>query len=96
MAENEIHIPKRLAASAAVSANPTKVSAVVLTAGSDATSIVLTNDADGSGTAVLTIKATTAVGTNVATFPKGLNFSTACYATITGTTPEATIVYSDN
>lgn len=96
MAENEVHIPKRLAVSAAVSANPTKVSAMVITAGSDAASVVLTNDATGSGDPVLTIKAPTAVGTNAAMFPKGLNFSTACYATITGTTPEITVVYSDN
>ena len=88
-----VHIIKTLTESGAVSTVPITVSSIVCTVSSDASSVALANQATAGGTAVVTLKATTNVLTARTAYPRGSVYSTACYATITGTTPTVTITY---
>ncbi len=83
-----------IAASALVKTGPGEVYGVILTGGSDAASVILYDNTAGSGTkAIGAIKA--ASGASVSfSLPNGVAFSKGLYATITGTTPEVTVVYS--
>lgn len=84
----------RKASSAAIKAAPGRVMAIQITGGSDAASVKLTNDANGSGTSVITI-AVAAASTQLLDFTAlgGIYFDTKIYATITGTAPEINIWY---
>lgn len=87
--------PTRIAEDGAVSAKPGRVYAIELTAGSDATSVQLTNDADGSGTNVLHVNTAANQGAfRDYTGLGGVYFSSKCYADITGTGAVAWIWYA--
>ena len=88
-----MHASSTVAASAVISATPGALLGVLLTAGADAASVSLFDNATaGTGAALGVVKAP--INTTVSWLPPG---GQACangiYATITGTTPSATIVY---
>ena len=82
------------ASSALVKTGPGAVHGAILTAGSDAATLILYDNTSGTGTKVIgTIKA--AINTTVGfSIPNGAAFSKGLYATIIGTSPEVTVVYS--
>ena len=87
--------PTRIAADGAVSAIPGRIWAVELVAGSDASKVEFTNDANGAGTNVLEVNA----AANNGEFRSyvdlgGVNFATKCYCDITGTGAVAYIWYA--
>lgn len=89
-----LHRMLLVSSSAAVTAIPANVYAILLVGGSAATTLKLTNDADGNGTTV--ISAAAAVGTTVFIDLSALGpiaFSSKCYATIAGTAGVAYIWY---
>jgi len=82
------------AASAAVSAVPASLYAVVLTATSDtATATLYDNATAGTGTVICSLSAATLTS---AVFQPGVRIPTAngIYVTLTGTTPSCTVVYT--
>lgn len=83
-----------LSSSAAVKGGPGVVYGLILTAGADAASVVLYDNTSGATPKLIgTVKA--AINTSVeVSFPNGVAFGTGCYATITGTTPDVTVLYS--
>lgn len=77
-------------------ATPIYVKSVTLSSAGDAASVILTDDADGSGTAVLTLKIA-ALNTSIvwrAGDPQGVPFYTAVYTNVSGTTPTVCVEYS--
>jgi len=88
------HRLTRVAASAAITAVPGRVYGVVLFGGSAATSLKLTDDADGAGTAVLNVNtlANTTVTVDLSQLGP-VEFPTKIYATIAGTAGEAYIFW---
>jgi len=95
MMSKPICAPTRIAADGAVSAVPGRIWAVELLAGSDASKVEFTNDADGSGTNVVEINtaANQGVYRSYADIG-GINFSSKCYCDITGTGAVAYIWYA--
>ncbi len=84
-----------LSASGAVSSLPTKVYAILFTPGTANSTFKLTNDANGSGTAVLPL-ACLANGNSVFVDLENVGpvyFDSKCYATLAGTGASATIWY---
>lgn len=84
------HNLTRVSASGAVASAAARVFGILLMGGSAASSLKLTDDANGSGTAVINVKALT----NDATFFDftpfgGIAFATAVYATLAGAAAEA-------
>lgn len=95
MPQLPLHQMSRIASSAAVSAAPVRVHAVLLTPGTAAASVKLTNDANGSGTTVLLVTAP-ANGPSVLMDFANLGpflFDAKCYATLAGTGAEAYVWY---
>ena len=94
-----LHRLTRVAASAALFGSPCRVFAILLNGGSTASSLKLTNDANGSGTAVINVVAqftdsdASAADCTFVDFTSlgGIEFSSKCYATIAGTSAEAFI-----
>lgn len=88
------HNLARVATSAAVKATPAVVYGVLVMGGSANTTFKLTNDANGSGTAVLNF-AVLARTTSYFDFSDvgGVYFSSKVYATIAGTGGEAYVFY---
>ena len=87
--------PTRIAADGAVSAVPGRIWAIELAAGSDASKVELTNDADGGGTNVVVVN----TAANQGVFRDyvelgGIAFSSKCYCDITGTGAVAFIWYA--
>lgn len=87
--------PTRIAEDGAVSAYKGRVFAVLLVGGSDSTAVELTNDANGAGTNVLHFKCV-ANDSRYFDFIEmgGVEFSSKCYADITGTGAVAFIWYA--
>lgn len=82
-----------LAASAAVRTGPGTLVAVLLTGGSDAATVIIYDNTAGSGTVLAKLAA--AANTTVQwTPPGGQICATGLYATISGTAPSITVVYS--
>jgi hypothetical protein len=78
------------ASSGAVKSGPGGVHTVVLTAGSDAATLILYDNTAGSGTIICKLAAVT--GTTA--FARlDVPFSVGCYAALTGTAPNATITF---
>jgi len=89
-----LHNVVRVTANVAISGLPGRVWAILLNGGSAASSIKLTNDADGSGTAVTNILALASQSVFVDfTSLGGVDFSSKIYATIAGLGAEAFIWY---
>jgi hypothetical protein len=87
--------PTRIAADGAVSAIPGRIWAVELAAGSDASSVQFTNDANGAGTNVLVINTAANQGVYRSYVDLGgVNFDTKCYCDITGTGAVAFVWYA--
>ena len=87
------HTYKLLAASGLVKEGPGQISALTLTAGSDAATAKLMDEKVASGTQMWpTIKAATGVTVHVP-FPRNLVFGMGCYVVITGTSPEVGVAY---
>lgn len=81
--------------SAVVSANPGTLYSVVLTAGSDAATVTLYDNASaGSGTIICKLAA--AAANTTTTWSPGVRIPVAngIYATITGTSPSVTVAYA--
>lgn len=93
--------PVRLSSAAAIKAVPGKVWAILLEGGSDAASIDITNDADGSGTPIIGVTApftdadASAAGTVFVSFVElgGLVFSSKIYGKLAGTGAIAYVWY---
>ena len=87
--------PTRITESSAVSATKGRIFAIQLVAAAANSKVALTDDADGSGTPLIEIEA-------LAAYSKfdnyccvgGIDFSTACYATVTGAGAVAYIWYA--
>jgi hypothetical protein len=78
--------PKKLTASGQVSAGPCLIGGIYVKGGSDAASVALANQAGSGGTEVLGWGAA-ASGFQAMPMSFPAYFDTACYATITGTSP---------
>lgn len=90
MATTPKHRYSALTASAAVKATATNLHAVTLRAGTTASTVKFTNDADGSGATVFSLSAP-ANGPSVHVSFEDLGpvyFTSKCYATIAGTAAE--------
>lgn len=88
----DIAAHKTLTADGAVKNGPGVLVAVVVTGGTDAATVVLYDNTAASGTVLCTLKA----GANEsAVFTPALPYAFAkgCYADLTGTGPEVTVVY---
>lgn len=70
---------------------PVVVTAVVLTAGADAASVVL-RDGGAGGTVRLTLKAAANSSVPVI-FPSGVVFGSGVHVTLTGTSPTVSVAY---
>lgn len=94
--------PTRVSTSAAISAVPGRIWAVLLNGGTDDTSIEFTNDANGSGTNVFELEAphTTSDASSKSSVyisfvdVGGVYFSSKCYAALTGTAATAYVWYA--
>lgn len=77
----------RIASSAAVTTIPTSVYRMVLVPAGATATAKLTNDADGSGTAVVSTQALASGNSDIHDFESlgPVYFSTTCYATVAGT-----------
>jgi hypothetical protein len=82
---------KNLAASGLVKTGPGALHAIVLTAGSDAATAVVYDNAAGSGDVILSLGAPVADKTVAAVLDAV--FSTGCYVVLTGTDPSCTVSY---
>lgn len=87
------HTAKQLAASGLVKTGPGELHALLLTSGSNAATVTLYDNTAGSGTKLAVLKAATGL-TNSFVPAVSLVFSTGLFATIAGTAPEVSIVYS--
>ena len=85
---------KNIAASAVVHTGKCAVSAVVLTAGSDAATVAIADAVAGGGTTVLYVGQPTASTPIAVALPEPRVFNTGVYATISGTSPNVTVVYT--
>jgi len=87
MANLPKHNMKALTSSGAVSATACVVYAILLVPAGVAGTIKLTNDADGSGTAVLTDQAAANGNGHYISFEDigGVRLASKCYATLSGT-----------
>lgn len=87
-----LHKLNRFAASGAVSAVPARVFGILLFGGSTASSVKLTNDANGAGTPILNVNIAIASSffLDLSTIGPAA-FDVACYATIAGTGAEVYI-----
>jgi len=71
----------------------TRLSSIILTAGSDAASVAVDDSSDGSGSVLATLKAA-ANTTEIFTITQpGVKAATGLYATLTGTSPKAYVIY---
>ena len=84
--------PTRTTTSSAMLTGNYIVSKVVLNGGSAASSVILDDSTDGSGTAKLKIK-TLANDSNVVDLAEGLRFKTGVYATLAGSGAEVYVYY---
>jgi len=84
---------KLLEASGAVAAFPIVVDSIGCEAGSDAMTVALANKATAGGTEVVGYGVKTAGEYGAFPLGPGVAFDTACYATLTGTSPKVWIVY---
>jgi hypothetical protein len=82
---------KELTATGAVTAKTSRLKNVVLTGGSDAATLVV-RATDASGTIILSVKA--AINTTVSVPLGSAHCSRGIHATLTGTGPTATFVYT--
>jgi len=84
--------PKYITADGQVSDSPVTISGIVLTAAGDQATVTLYNESDDSKTAAkkaITIKAATNTSTVV---ELDIYMGEGCYADVTGTTPELTLL----
>jgi len=89
-----LHRMLLVSSSAAVTAIPANVYAILLVGGSAATTLKLTNDADGNGATVISVATDTGEATFIDLSNLGpIAFSAKCYATIAGTAGVAYIWY---
>lgn len=88
--------PTRITADGAVSARPGRLWAIKLVGGSANSAIELTNDADGEGTNVYQSKCLANCCVPFESFVEigGIDFSSKCYADITGSGAVAYIWYA--
>ena len=101
LASVPMHNLKRLSEAGAVKGAPGRVWAILLEGGSDASSIDITNDADGNGTPVIGVTATftdsdaSAAGTTYVDFTSlgGIDFTTKIYGKLAGTAAIAYVWY---
>ena len=84
---------KLLEASGQVSARPIVVESIGCEAGSDAMTVALANKATAGGDEVVGYGVKTAGEYGAFPLGSGVEFKTACYATLTGTSPKTWIVY---
>lgn len=82
----------RLTADGLIHTGPGSIDSVLLTAGSDAAKIIIYDNTSAAGTVIATLKAV--LETSIQWTPRGHVFSKGAYAAITGTSPEAVIVYT--
>lgn len=88
-----MHSSSTTASSAAIHSGPGRLIAALLTGGSDAATLTIYDNTAGSG--VVLAKLAAAAGVSVQwTPPGGQATARGIYATLTGTTPSATIVYA--
>lgn len=87
-----IRAGKRITADSLIHTGPGSIDSVLLTAGSDAATLIIYDNTAASGTVVATLKA--AANTCFQWSPRGHVLSKGAYGDITGTSPEAVIVYS--
>jgi hypothetical protein len=85
--------PVSITASAQISSGPCYIDEIYIEGGSNAASVSLANQATSGGTRVLGLRAD-ANDEKSRSFPRGVYFSTACYATLTGTSPRVEIAWS--
>lgn len=88
-----MHASVTLAASAVVSARAGALLGVLLTAGADAASITIYDNATTNSGNVLAVVKAALNSTAQWTPAAGQGCANGLYATITGTTPSATVVY---
>jgi len=88
----DIAAHKTLTADGAVKSGPGALVAVALSGGTDAATVVLYDNTAASGTVLCTLKA---AANESAVFTPALPYAFAkgCYADLTGTGPEVTVVY---
>ncbi len=87
-----IRAGKRLTGNGLVHTGPGSIDSVLLTAGTDAAKLIIYDNTEASGTIIATLKAV--LETTVEWTPRGHVFGKGASAAITGTTPEAVIVYT--
>ena len=87
-----IRAGKHLTADGLIHTGPGSIDSVILTAGSDAATLIIYDNTAGSGTVIVTLKAI--LETSVQWTPRGHVFGRGAYGVITGTSPEAVIVYT--
>lgn len=88
----EIAAHSRLTADGQVKSGPGALVAVVLTAGTDLATVTLYDNTAASGTVLCTLKA--AANSSVVFTPaRPYAFAKGCYADLSGTGPEVTVVY---
>ena len=88
---NAVHTASYKTSTGAVKASQGIVSAFLLTAGSDAATLTLSNAADISVPLIVVKAAANTTASAALKFP--VLFSTAIHATLAGTGPVATIIY---
>jgi len=88
----DIAAHKTLTADGAVKSGPGALVAVALTGGTDTATVVLYDNTAASGTILCTLKAA-ANESAIFTLALPYAFAKGCYADLTGTGPEATVVY---
>lgn len=82
-----------LTATAAVKASNGALVACVLTAGSDTATLILQDDPDSADGTVL-VNLSAVANTSVTFSPSlAIAFANGCFASLTGTSPNATVVY---
>ena len=84
--------PTRTTTSSALLTGDYIISKVILNGGSAASSVILDDSTDGTGTSKLKLKAL-ANDSNVVNIPEGIRFSTGVYATLDGSGAEVYVYY---
>lgn len=81
-------------ASGLIKTGPGVIYGLILSGGADAATVILYDNTAGSGTKAIGLVKAAINSTVHVSFPGGIAFGAGCYATITGTTPDVTVIFS--